>query len=471
MEDEFKELSSQYSHQFARCRTGGRQASVGCSTKFSSYSSMRRFFIQVLSLVVMVASFGCAQSLIGENPPTDNPVFPTGVAVHPNGGYLAVVSSNFDGRFNRGALLLAPLEEIHNVLADVTDGQPIHIDNPFSAAAYIPTFGHFPVFTPNGERMILATRKENLLLDVGVEESGDNLLFDCPTKEGENVPDCESAPYALSLPGNDPYDLILTSQSESEIRGVVSFLAHHEVMPFTIALDRDGDDRFKIDSSNIVDLGEDVLGVQAMLKLPGTSFVVLAVERTLIENTTLRAIELVAFDLERGAQAPLAVTELDGLVGVQGIRSMAISPDSNSLLVLTRYPDGIVRFDIGDESTPQLTFSGQMETCSSPSRLLPSRLTRGNGSVVDRIFLTCFDDDAVVVIEPNALTVTDEVRFLGEGPFGLAIDQSGDIPLLFVSYFTNHRIGIFHLLDDEGEARLLPKGEIGTAESDDPFAL
>jgi|GEM_PF-1340645 len=424
-----------------------------------------RLLVATTSLLLWATSLGCADPYVGDDPPLDTPTFPTGLAVHPDGDFLAVVSSNFDGRYNRGALLLAPLDDVRIAAANATE--MVRLDNTFKSAAFVPTFGHQPVFSPNGDRLVLATREANLLVEIGVD---DDLTITCPVRDGEETPDCETTPFALSLPANDPYDLVVTSQSDTEVRGVVSFLEHHEVMPFIIRDDEDGDRRFRIDTARIVDLGEDVAGVQAMTLLPGTSFVVLAVERFLSDSSTLRGIELIAYDLNEGANAALHRLDVDIDTGVFGVRTLVASPDGGSLFMLTQLPDGLLRFDVDDGAIPTLTFSGQMETCSSPSRLLQHTLEAGNGDQVERLFLTCFDDDAVLLIEPHSLSVTDEVRFLGDGPFGMALDVSGDEPLLFVSYFLDHRVVAFDLIDDVGEVRLTPVVEL-SAPAVDPLLL
>ena len=81
--------------------------------------------------------------------------------------------------------------------------------------------------------------------------------------------------------------------------------------------------------------------------------------------------------------------------------------------------------------------------------------------------VTCQDDDTVEAIDPVTLEPTDAVRFVGRGPYGVAVNEVPEPPEAYVSFFGDNSVGVLHLVDGDGQAKLVMRGRIG-AQADKP---
>ncbi len=425
-------------------------------------SVMPRFLC--LSLAIALSAIfagGCARPLVGPNPPTDQAVFPVGLAVHPDGRYLAVASSNFDLRYNRGALLLADLDIVDRALEGASSPIDVsaEVQGAYVAGALIPSFGNRPLFVEDGSRVLLAARDGNRVVEVPVDTSGARPSIDCGAVEADGTPTCGIAPFVLDMPTNDPFELVLTTQSDSVWRGMVASLGDSEVFAFRVRDDVDTARRAQLLSTDSIDFGEDVLSVRGLALRTVDTPVMFATRELAQEGTTQLRSELAWWVQEDGRDATVRTQDLTTDVGPLSVRSMTLTPNQDALLILMRNPPAIARYDItGSGSGTRVRLAGSVGTCDDPIRITVSEFEDGAGVPMTRAFLTCFGDDSVVAYDPVTLTELDSLRFFGFGPYDVVTHGQR----AYVSYFLDDTIGVVDLVDDDGRAKLTPRGRIGT---------
>jgi hypothetical protein len=405
----------------------------------------------------------------GNLPPLTRPLYPTGIALHPTENMLAVVSSNFDLRHASGALLLADLDQVTSDLANGNDDGTAISLMPYVDAAFIPSFGNRPVWSTDGARLVLPVRDDNRLIEVNLDLATTKPRLTCGDRFDDETPTCDASPYAVTLAGSDPYSVVLYEETPDRISGVVGLVSSPDLYFFTIRPSLDGFDRIRMAP---LSLAGDALGVRGLaVRSVGNMRTVFATVDRL--GTSTRGLSsVVFFDPTRanpvsGDTSAVVVRSIDlfDLTGSSSARDLAVTPDGDGLLVLLRLPDGLLRLDITPTgSTVALELGGLGPTCREPSAIAIARLTGTRFGDVDRAIVTCFGSDAVVGHDPLHLHETDAARFFGDGPFDVVIDARPDRgPAAYVSYFLDDSIGVFSLVDENGDVRLTPKGRIGTA--------
>ncbi len=428
------------------------------------YSGLVRCLLS--PLVCTLALVGCAGSGIdpantGSDVPLDQPSFPTGMALHTTERALVVVSSNYDLRYNTGALLVADLDKVAAMLADAPDPDIAVVDDAYDSAVLFPSFGNRPVITDDGGHMLTAIREDNLLAEVLIDAAGGSLDLSCgvDAEPGQAAPLCGQTPYAAALPGNDPFDLVLYEQTPTLISGVAALLRSPDLVFFFLRPERTGDDRIRLFRKTV---GDDIIGTRAAVGLPGDRPLVLASADRIRLSSTRTAALIYWFDPAAGDDTVIRRFDLYAETGAESARALAASPDGDALFVLTRAPDAVVRLDlVRDGNDLDISLGGVGPSCREPIAARTIRQTNARGEVVDRLLVTCFSSDTVMALDPYTLSVTDQVADFGRGPYDIVVDDAGPTPVVYVSNFLDNSVSVLDLVDDEGEVRLAPKGRIG----------
>lgn len=412
--------------------------------------------LTVGAIAVTASSSGC----IGQAdraPPVDRAVFPAGLAISPDGTRLAVVSSNFDFTFDYGAVLLADLPALESRLV----GADVVVEDPYIAAAFVPTFGDRPVFSSDGGHLLLTSRDTNLVHELVVDSAG----LSCGVAEvGAEV--CDQSPHALGLAQNDPFDVAIVEEGPDAIRAFVTHQSGREGSFVLVTPSRTGADRLRLEAGT-VDFGETAFGVRGVVVRPATDTrparLFATVERR--TNTVAIGAELVSFDLPRPGRAGDVVPvrlDLEPVTGSRSARDVVIVNDGEggvALIVALRIPDALARFRVDARGVPTLT--SLTDTCQTPISLAVARIPVSvptADSVVERVLVTCQEGQAVQALDPLTLQVTDAVRFFGRGPYDVVVTPDGT--RAFVSFFLDNSIGAFSL-GDGTVARLTPIGRLG----------
>lgn len=408
---------------------------------------------------VLGAAVACTPPETGV--PLDRPVYPTGLAVHPRGDRLAVVSSAFDWAYDDGALLLADLELVREGLAThpAGDRREAVVEGAYVKAALIPRLGDRPVFSSQGERLLLATRFSNLLSSVDVDPDGG---FSCGDDAGDGTPRCGQSPQALQVPENDPFDVLLLGETRdgdgnlTRVDGLVTLLSSSTVYFFRDDRSRPGAAQMQITAS--LDLGELVRGVRAaaLWNIDGASWVVAALETT--SNAGVAGALVVLF--EPSTDTVIQVFDVTAAMGARSVHDLLVVPGvdgaPDGLLAAAWGPDALVRLELdGDTQPPRLRLAGVAESCGMPSSLA---LAAKGG--VQRALLTCQSSGTIQALDPLTLTPLGAVRFAGRAPYDVAVNPVFDEA--YVSFFLDDSIGVLSLVDGTGVPRLAFEGRIGT---------
>jgi hypothetical protein len=438
-----------------------------------------------IALAAALAGTGACETtpvdlLPGQGDQTVQPNYPRGIALSPDGDQLVVVSSNFEGAFDTGAVLLADLRRLGADLAFVPLAQAssTYLEDIYVDAVFIPSFGTRPVFADDGERFLVAAQGDNLLLEIEVLATGGAdggvgtsrlTCRDEPPAAGATelcTADGSGAgnPLALSLDQNDPYELVLYDQTEDQLLGAATFLSASRVTFFRVRENRTGQNRLQLRGS--LELGEGVQSLRSVVLHPRGAgqvpLLVAALEREDPVFTTQTEVELIWLDPSQREDAVVRRLDLEALTGARSARALTSSPDGDALFLFLRNPDGIARLDtdpVGSTIAPRL--GGVSNVCEGPTSMRFARIPLPDGDTVDRLLVVCYRDNTVAAYNPLTLEQTDAVRMFGLGPFDLAVDTTGDTPRLFVSFFDEDTIGVFDLVDAAGDARLVPRARIG----------
>lgn len=420
-------------------------------------------------------ALGCAQSFPGLETPLDRPNYPTGLALEPAGDRLAVISSNSDLGYARGALLIADLTALDAFLANETStpasmsDAPI-LTTPYQEGIYLPSFGGKPTFSANGENLFVATREENQLHQVGVAESGAPVL-QCAASatNADGAGDCGgSSDRNLSIPGNDPYSVALLRDEDNTVEGLVSSLLSTDLVLFRYDVD---DNRlrqretFALNALVPLDTHE-AKGVRALTVVrendesAATAFAL--VELSALSNGD-PAVELWWFSLDALPPNQVQKLSLTELTGARSAMDLAWVPSQNALLVLLREPDSIARFELSaplPDAQPKL--SALREICDEPVTVRVADLPLGVGRTPPMGYVTCYGEHAIVSVDALTLRTLSALRFAGYGPFDLVLQAEHEPPRAFVSFFLDDSIGVLDLVRD-GTAGLYPRARLGNA--------
>ncbi len=406
-----------------------------------------------------VALVACAPG--GDVLPVDGPRFPTGLAVTPDGNHLLVVSSNYDLAFADGALLVADLQKVRKETRNAT--AKTVVTGAYTASAFLPAFGDAPVVSTDGSRVWVPSRGENVLSSLDLTSAG---VLSCGTGASTS-PRCGVSPRVLALPQNDPFTMVLLSESTSaggallRAEGFITCLSSPDVFMFADDAGESGARRMQL--TGAIHLGDGVLGVRSALVRPQNA------------NADARAIAAVELDpaaavvgallvtfAPRGA-ADVRVFDVTGETGAQAVRDMVLVPggpgENDALIVALRVPDALARFELDDsDGTPVPHLAGLAPTCRTPTSLAVVEPVPGQ----TRVLVTCQDSDAVEMVDPLTLVATDAVRFAGRGPYDVVVNAAVTPPEAYVSFFLDNSIGVLSV-ERDGAPHLTLRGRIGAA--------
>lgn len=145
--------------------------------------------------------------------------------------------------------------------------------------------------------------------------------------------------------------------------------------------------------------------------------------------------------------------EFDFLVA--DARGIALSADERRLYLLARSPDLLLVIDLQDPANdaPGLRVVSSVPIGAGPNQVkVIGRSGRG-----DLLAVTCSNSGSVVIYDAEAQAVTAQVFGVGDQPYGIAVDHRGSAARLYVTDFGDGRVAVIDLpdLSRSDDARLV----------------
>jgi DNA-binding beta-propeller fold protein YncE len=399
-----------------------------------------------LLALLCAAALGCAADFPGDAPDLTRFEHPVGVALHPSGRYLYVVSGNFDLRYRiqDGGQLSVIDTETNTILAD--------------KGLRIPSFGGEVVLSYDGSRGFVASRGGASVLWFELSEDGstprcpltnDGSLLGCQIRlpgepyrlaytrlqrtqpvvdsEGRPVLDADGQPQVTEL----PFDLIaVTHLSE----GLVSMIT------FVESQTPGGRPLVSAGSAALLNLPSDVIHE------PGTDRFFVSGRADTGVITVRPAITPSGQVLGLFKESTLAVPSPQGASAGRGL---LLSPDGRRLYATSQSPTALLVFDtsVSDAdlvSGPRNRLIDMIDLPAEPNELL--WVQRADGPPL--LYITCLRDDSLIIVDPTLLQVVQRVP-AGDGPFSVAlrVNASGVATAAFISNFAEHTVSAFDLSD------------------------
>jgi len=118
-------------------------------------------------------------------------------------------------------------------------------------------------------------------------------------------------------------------------------------------------------------------------------------------------------------------------------RGLRMSPDGNRMYAINRRPPSVQVFDTttGPDGLPRNRATGASDICPEASNLAVA--DNGNG---ERVYITCFQDGTVYVVDPRGTSQVEDIITVGRGPFAIA--ASPVLKKLFISNFLEDTIAV-----------------------------
>ncbi len=402
------------------------------------------------------ATAACTASASAVEPPQDQLFFPTGLAISPGDGVLFVTNANSQLRYDSGSISVIDLAAVDQTIADWTTNQAmapgctqdtdhretlVCDETPYIIAGAGARIGNFATdiavqtTAPGALRLIVPTRGDPSITWL----DWDGTSLGCNAK-GDSFPLCDD-PHRLSFVGNlstqtqsgcDPSQNPLCTtliadepfNAFADSAGQFAVVTHLTTGAVTLIDSPIGGDATIADVAQNLFLPDPTTGLRGATGIAGrtpgvTGDIVYVGARS--EN---RIQQLTVGRPVNGA-APYLITGnfffLDKVGATSGgstdTRGMAFSPDGNRLYITQRRPASLQIYDtsLGPTGFPNDLGVGGTAICRDASEL--AVLDAGDG---ERVFVTCFDDGEIYVIDPSGISSVVDVIEVGRGPYAIA---------------------------------------------------
>jgi DNA-binding beta-propeller fold protein YncE len=124
-------------------------------------------------------------------------------------------------------------------------------------------------------------------------------------------------------------------------------------------------------------------------------------------------------------------------------RGMKFSPTGGRMYLLNRNPPSIQVFDTspGPTGFPQNKPVGASDVCRQASTLVVQ--DSGDG---ERVYLTCFQDGQIYVVDPRGETSVEDIITIGRGPY--AVVGAANRKRLYVTNFLEDTVAVVDVAPD-----------------------
>ena len=403
----------------------------------------------------------CTASADEVSPPNDQFFFPTGLAIAPDQSRLFVTNANSELRYDSGSVNVIDLDVVDQAVANWTGSQaqpsncsqdPDHRETlicdetQFMIPAAGARIGNFATSlgvqdTGNGElRLVIPTRGDPSI--TWVDYAGGKLQ--CNT-HGMDFDLCDDA-HRLSYVHNDP-DLAYLPAEPFDVYvdspGQFAVVSHLTTGAVTLVSSPIGG------NATISDIDVGLFAPDQLTGLVGSTGVAgrSSPDGDIIYVGARSEDRIQTFTVGHPVNGvdPFLLTGnyffLDSVGGNAGsstdTRGMTISPDGNRLYLINRSPPSLQVYDtsLKDTGYPANVGIGASDICRQASTL--DAIDTGDG---ERVYVTCFSDGQLYVIDPRGQTYVDDIITVGRGPY--AVKASPTRKKVYVSNFLEDTIAV-----------------------------
>ena len=413
-----------------------------------------------LGLVGLVC--GCTASADDVRPPDNQLFFPTGAAVAPDDSFLFVVNANSELRYDSGAvsvLELAPIDQViaawtgpDKVIPDGCAQDPDHREtltcdeSLFISAQAGVRIGNFATDIgiqardPGQLRLVIPTRGDPSIAWVDWDGAG----LSC-TSGSEGFALCDDKhrlSFVLDNPDlsifNEPFGVFADSAGEF---AVVTHLTSGAVT--LIDSPRNGD-------AVITDVRADFFAADPSSGQRGATGVAGRTPNATgdiiyVGSRSEDRIQMMTVGRPVNGAPPFIVQGnwffLDSVGANNGgssdTRGVAFSTSGERMYLINRRPPSLQMFDtsLGPTGFPKNTPLGASDVCRQASTLTVS----GDGDD-ERIYVACFQDGQIYIIDPRGAGSVEDILLVGRGPYSVTAAKSRK--KVFVTNFLEDTIAV-----------------------------
>ncbi|MEO8552454.1 MAG: YncE family protein [Kofleriaceae bacterium] len=413
-----------------------------------------------LGLVFCVWAAGCTASAEDVSPPDRTLFFPTGLAVSPDGNQLFVTNANSELRYDSGAVSVIDLEKVDQIVANWTATQALPADDP-SIADFKDDDGRPDCYqdSDHTETLIceealfiaggVSAKIGNFATSVGVQDLNDGRLrMIIPTRGDPSIAWVDYANGKLSCnENNKSFELCDDNHRLSYIHNDPN-LAYLPEEPFDVSVDSAGGfamvthlttgDVTLVNSpadgnATIADVAVGIFAASQLSGLRGSTGVATRSSShgdiVYVGSRTEDRIQTFTVGRPVNTSNPFLVPGnyffLDAVGGNAGgssdTRGMGFSTDANRMYLINRNPPSLQVYDtsLKDTGFPVNEGIGATDICRQASTL--ASMDTGDG---ERIYITCFSDGQLYIVDPRGQTTVDDILTVGRGPFAVAAAPS-----------------------------------------------
>ncbi len=388
----------------------------------------------------LVSAVGCLPDTSGVDPPTDQFIFPVGLAVvgDDNNQYLLVANSNFNLNYNAGTVVAVDLNKLKSIEDDiqpVPDGKVTHSIEEYLSEdkkhVFIPedeliktdqtirlgSFSSDLELTPSGNRAIIPVRGKRriVIIDIDPSKDGENLMS-CSAQDERT---CDSNHHVesnddFSLP-IEPYEIAtleyVDENSSTVTMGFATHLSGGEVS------------LFNIDEAKLIGVDNTVVpGASGIAANTARGEIYVSGRHDPAPHLAIMKVKLVEHDSPTNNpyfDNAGSINFGSDLYGGTDARGVAVTQSGDTIFLVTRSPEALLKINTSDREIVDMTTLG-----ADPSIVAlyeEGAETLDPSDDVTTAWVLCFLSDQVYIVESNNMQV--HVRTTGFGPHAIAFDK------------------------------------------------
>jgi len=383
---------------------------------------------------------GCAIENVGFTAAADEIYFPSGIAAHPGGRYVYIVSSNADLRYNSATLATIDLDATSDLLGDNT-----HAFLP-DQTQRMQSYGGAPTWDTAHKRLFVPTREQNQVYVFDVNDTGDTVscrgegratVTRFTTCDSDHVFQLSGKAFNADFTDADVAEVWtgLVAPPEAALPGEYLYLTHLSagvVSAYDITANSISNPKgFR----PVTLLGNDVLNPvtngTASIALVGASSatpMIYAGSNHLLSVRAGTSVSSLLYFFQPklalgngGLQGALDLTAYVGNTSrITDVKHLVTNGRGDRLYAVLRDPNALVVFDTSVTSTgaPLNNFVTMIALNNLPSTAVYVKKTDYNRAL---LYVSCFADGNVLIYDAETMVQVGRLLNRQQGPYALGV--------------------------------------------------